>query len=414
MNEALHRVFRHEYGRLVSHLTRVLGPAQVDLAEDALQEALCRASVLWPMKGVPDRPSAWLLAVARNHALDSLRRRATFRRKEAELIDLTEALSATSAVDPGVLGAVVQDDQLRMMFACCDPAIPADAQVAVLLKVLCGFSAAEIAQAFLSSVAAVEKRIARGKHALAASGALAEIGPAEVEARRPGVCQALYLLFNEGYMSGRSDGIRDEVCFEAMRLTAMLGERPATDHPMVRALLALMCFHSARLPARRDDQGHLVLLLDQDRATWDRDLIAQGFAHLQASQPEQHLSPFHVEALLSAQHILAPRPEDTDWAALEALYRKLLEMKPSPVVRLNLAVVIGKGHGPEAGLQALDAIRDLESYAYLHAARGELLAELGRVDEARAAWTRAIALCANPVEAACLTRRRDRLRRRPG
>lgn len=215
----------------------------------------------------------------------------------------------------------------------------------------------------------------------------------------------LYLLFNEGYLSGHSDGIRDDVCFEAMRLSALLLETPSADQPMARALLALMCFHSARLPARRDDHGNLVLLMDQDRSLWDARLVAQGFTLLQASNPTGALTSFHVEAMLSATHVLAQRPEDTDWPGMLQLYHKLLELKPSPVVEVNLAIATARAHNAQAGLELLlapSAKRSLDSYHYYHASVGQLCAETQQYERARDAWQRAVQLCRNETEARCL------------
>ena len=211
------------------------------------------------------------------------------------------------------------------------------------------------------------------------------------------------------FRSANRDGIREELCLEAMRLTMLLGDSPHTDRPASRALLALMCFHSARLPARRDEQGHLVLLLDQDRSRWDWALVGRGFTALQASEPESGLTSYHLEALISAKHLLAPSPEETDWAGLAELYAKLWELQPSPVVRLSQAVVEGRLRGPRAGLALLDDVKKLAKYPYFHAARGELLADAGRVEEAREAYEEALALCTNEAEAAVLRRKVENL-----
>ncbi len=404
VHDRLGSLFRQDYGRLVSHLTRILGTDHLPLVEESLQEAFARASVNWPQRGIPERPTGWLLAVARNHALDALRRSSTFSKNLPAVTHLVEGQQQDS-VHADLEPQVFRDDQLRMMVSCCHPALKADAQVAILLKILGGLSVTELAKAFVCSVAAIEKRISRGKAALVEAPTLLELQPHQVQPRLPTVCQALYLMFNEGYLSAGARGIRPELCFEAMRLATLLTGNAVSDGPMPRALLAMFCFHSARLPANRDDAGNLILLMDQDRTLWDRELIAQGFEFLQTSNPETELSSFHLEALLAAKHLLANGPDDTDWTGLQQLYTKLYELKPSPVVFVNLAVVAGRLEGPDAALTLLDEPTHLQGYSYFHATRGAFLAEAGRADAARLAFERALELTHNPAEQDCIRRK---------
>ena len=396
---------------MVAALTRVFGVHNLALAEDVVQDALCRALEVWKLRGVPENPSAWLMATARHRALDVLRRERTARRFSPELARLLET-EATLA--PGVEELfepnAIRDDQLRMMFSCCHPSLTKEAQVALVLHVLCGLGTEEIAKAFLVSHAAAEKRITRAKKVLAGSQRLFEIADGEgLAPRLSAVHRALYLLFNEGYHgAGPESAVRVELCQEAMRLAAMLLEHPSTATPVTHALLALMCFHAARMPGRLDPSGRLTSLEDQDRARWDPALLARGWVQLERSASGPELSAYHVEAAIAALHARASRAEDLPWGEIVGLYDRLMAIHPSPVVALSRAIAVAQLEGPERGREELDAIADrdrLVSYPFFHAALGELDLRRGKPDLARRHFRAALAVARNPTERDFLARR---------
>ncbi|HEX9107373.1 MAG TPA: DUF6596 domain-containing protein, partial [Longimicrobiales bacterium] len=403
-------LFRRESGPLLAALTRLFGVHNLALAEDVVQDAFCRALEVWPQRRVPDNPSAWLMATARNRALDLLRRERTARTYAPELSRLLESeWTLAPVVDEAFAARVVRDEQLRMMFSCCHPRLPEEAQVALILNILCGFAAPEIAAAFLGGRAAMEKRIARGKKVLAGSHRLFDLGARDFEARLSAVQRALYLLFNEGY-HGASSGavVRTELCHEAIRLTALLREHPPAATPATNALAALMCLQAARLPARLDDAGELNPLALQDRARWDDDLLATGMALLQQSASGDELSAYHLEAGIAAQHAAAPTPQETDWPAVVELYDRLMLLQPSPVVALNRAVALAQRDGPQAGLEALAALpgrERLATYPFLPASAAELELRLGRADAARKHFQTALRLARNEAERRYLEKR---------
>lgn len=331
-------LFRHEAGRMVATLTRILGVHSLALAEDVVQEAFCRALEIWKFRGVPENPSAWLMTTAKNRALDVLRRERTARTFAPEL---TRQLESEWTLAPTVeeeFGPVaVKDDELRMMFSCCSPRLAEEAQVALILHILCGFSVDEIASAFVSSHAAVEKRIVRSKKLLAASKRLFDISGAEDFARRlPAVQRALYLLFNEGYHGASPENaVRVELCREAMRLTSMLLKNPLGATPSTYALAALIFLNAARLPARLDLSGNLTPLAAQDRSQFDQALAEEGLRLLERAATGPELTDYHVEAAIAWVHTSAKRTQDTDWAMIISLYDKLMAIRPSPIVALN-------------------------------------------------------------------------------
>jgi predicted RNA polymerase sigma factor len=402
--------FRHESGRLVAALTRVFGVHQLALAEDVTQHAFCRALEVWKVRGIPENPSAWLLATAKHRALDILRRERTARDFAPELsrrLDGEEELS--SALDEAFLAGVVRDEQLRMMFSCCHPRLAQEAQVALILNILCGFGASEIASALLTNLAAIEKRIARGKQTLAETKTLFDLGDAEFEVRLSTVRHALYLLFNEGYHGARQSGaIRLELCQEALRLTCLLGEHAPAATPTTKALVALMCLHAARLPARVDAEGELLAFFEQDRARWDATLVAQGLAFFDASATGNELSQYHVEAAIAVAHASAPTFAQTDWASVVKLYDRLMSVAPSPVVALNRAIAVGHYEGAARALEELHAIANAErlrGYPFYPAALGEFELRLGNYQAARQQLERALALARNDDERHFLEKR---------
>jgi RNA polymerase sigma factor (sigma-70 family) len=404
-------LFRHESGRMVAALTRVFGIRNLALAEDVVQEAFLRAMEVWKFRSVPENPSAWLMATARNCALDALRRERTARALAPAVRRLVETESKLAPVVAEQFERnAIKDDLLRMMFTCCHPRLSEEAQVALVLHILCGFSVAEIASAFVSGHAAVEKRISRAKKALARSRRLFDVtAAADFAARLPAVQAALYLLFNEGYHGASSESsVRAELCHEAMRLAALLLSHPFGATPATYALSALMCLNAARLPARVDPSGDLHTLFDQDRSQWDGELASEGLRLLELSASGPALTPYHVEAAIAAVHATAPRAEETNWGKIVSLYDTLMTIRPSPIVALNRAIAVAQNEGPERGLQEIRAIDHgdrLSSYPFHAAALGELELRLGRRDPAREHFRAAVALARNPMERRFLERR---------
>jgi RNA polymerase sigma-70 factor (ECF subfamily) len=381
---------------MVSYLTRIVGLDRLDLAEDVVQDSLCRALETWSLQGLPDNPSAWLMRVARNRAIDLLRRDVQFRNFTPELTHLLRLREDLPGEAPAFEKAI-QDDELRMMFSCCHPELSAEVQVTLILKTLCGFSVSEIAHALLTKEDAIEKRLGRAKKLFRLSGNLVEITNAsEVRERLEAVYQAIYLLFNEGYHGSRSEQtVREDLCFEAIRLALLLSEHPEGDQPTTHALLALLFFHAARLPGRLDDDGDLVQLEMQDRSRWNRELMARGFHFLEKSATGNELSEYHLQAGIASLHCAAATYEETDWPRILELYDLLYRLKPSPIVGLNRAVAVGKARGPEEGLAELRKISDpakLEEYPFYPAAQGEFHLLAGRPAEAAKHFERAIEL----------------------
>ena len=396
---------------MVATLTRIFGVHNVALAEDVVQDAFCRALEVWKFRGIPENPSAWLMATAKNRALDVLRRERTARTNEPELARLLKSeWTLAPMVEELFTDNAIKDDQLRMMFSCCHPRLPEEAQVALVLNILCGFSVNEIASAFVSGHAAIEKRITRAKKVLAGSKNLFEIADhADFTARLSAVHRALYLLFNEGYHGASPESaVRSELCREAMRLAALLLERPPSAIPATYALSALMCLDAARLPARIDGSGNLTSLLDQDRSRWDRQLMAEGQALLELSATGSELTEYHIEAAIASVHASADRTEDTDWGNIVSLYDRLMTLHPSPVVALNRAIAVAQKDGPERGLEEISSIahRDrLASYPFYSATLGELEFRRGKHETARKHFQVALALARNSMERRFLEQR---------
>jgi RNA polymerase sigma-70 factor (ECF subfamily) len=409
--------FRREAGRMVATLTRLFGVHNLALAEDVVQDAFCRALEVWRLRGVPDNPSAWLMATAKNRALDVLRRRRTARTFAPELGRLLDSeWTLAPAVDELFAADAIEDGLLRMMFSCCHPRLPEEAQVALILNILCGFSVDEIAGAFVSTHAALEKRIPRAKKVLAASKRLFDTAaPSDFSARLPAVQRALYLLFNEGYHSASAGkAVRFELCREAMRLTAELRKHPRGRTPATHALAALMCLCAARLPARADSAGDLVALSGQDRSLWDQRLVAEGLRLLEQSASGDRLSPYHIEAAIASLHATARRGADndwqTDWDSVVSLYDTLMAIEPSPIVALNRAIAVAQRDGPERGLAAIGAIENrdrIAGYPLYPAAIAELELRRGRHEIAREYFKAARGLSRNPMQRRFLDGRAD-------
>ena len=412
-------LFRRQAGRLVATLTRVFGPAHMDLAEEVVQEALIAALKTWPFAGVPDNPAAWLRTVARNRALDTIRRNARLGQLRGELEIHFAALAVSGEAAPGgalsdktgaTLGNEPSDDQLRLMFTCCHPAIPLEARVALTLKAVCGFGTAEIARAFLVSEPTVSQRLVRAKRRIRDNAIAFEMpGGADVAARLDAVLEVLYLTFNDGYLRHQGDDlVSADLCHEAIRLAEMLTATPVTDTPVVHALLAFLLFQAARLPARTDGAGEVLLLAEQDRTAWDHALIRAGHDHLERAMAAERLSAFHLEAGIAACHVSATADADTDWAHILSLYTLLSELRPSPVVALNRAVALAMVDGPAAGLAAIDAIKDepaLAAYPFLPATRGELFLRDGDRAAAASCFRAALSTAQNAAQRRLMMRK---------
>ncbi len=396
---------------MVAVLTRVFGAHNLALAEDVVQDAFCRALEVWKFRGVPENPSAWLMATARNRALDVMRRERTARTFAPELARLLDAESTLApAVEEFFGAAAIKDDQLRMMFSCCHPRLAEEAQVALVLHILCGFSVGEIASAFVGTRAAIEKRISRAKKVLAESKVLFDVGaPDDFSARLPAVQRALYLLFNEGYHGASPESaVRVDLCREAMRLAALLLQHRLGSTPATYALSSLMCLNAARLPARVDAYGNLSSFFDQDRSLWDKELVAEGLMLLDRSAAGYELTEFHVEAAIASLHATAGSAENTDWGRIVELYDILITLRPSPIVALNRAIAIAQQQGPQRGLEEIRAIAGSErlaAYPFYSAAIGELELRSGRRDIARQHFRAALALARNPMERRFLDQR---------
>lgn len=400
-------LFRHEAGKLVSVLTSIFGIERLQLAEDVVQEALLRALQTWPYYGVPKNPAAWITQTAKNLALDVLRREKIFRGKAAAIIATMDRAAEGDAVS---FDHEIKDERLQMMFVCCHPLIPQEAQVALALKTLCGFSSAEIGRAFLTTEAAIEKRLVRARQKIRQARISFEI-PAgqELSRRLDAVLQTLYLLFNEGYKASSGDRlVRQELCDEAIRLAALLAEHPAGNHPKTHALLALMLLNAARFSARVDTEGNILPLKDQDRSAWSAPLIARGMLHLSRAAAGDEVSAYHLQAGIAACHCSAPDYQSTDWQQILALYDRLIMQDDSAVIALNRAVALAQVNGPKAGLEAVAKIRDqgsLDSYYLLYVVLGEFELQLNHREAAANHLRMALQLTELKSEHSFLSRR---------
>ncbi|MGZ5333843.1 MAG: RNA polymerase sigma factor [Solirubrobacterales bacterium] len=404
-DQVVDRLFRHESGWAVASLIRVLG--DFDAAEEAVQEAFVVALERWPRDGTPDNPGAWITRVARNKAIDRLRRERTLQLKK-EILEGLERLAPDSEEIAAGPEAGLPDDRLRLIFTCCHPALRPQARVALTLRTLGGLTTAEIARAFLTTEATMAQRLVRAKVKIRDARIPYEIPSAEqLPERLASVLATLYLIFNEGYFASSADAlIRTELADEAIRLARVLVETMPGE-PEARALLALMLLQHSRRDARLDEAGEMVLLADQDRSLWDRAQIEEGLRLVGTLQGV--VGSYSIQARIAAEHARPARPEDTDWRRIGLLYGQLTRIQPSPVIELNRAIAVAMEQGPEAGLELIDAIEGLERYAPFHVSRADLLERMGRSEEAAAAYSAGLELSANPVQRAFLEKRIEEL-----
>jgi RNA polymerase sigma-70 factor (ECF subfamily) len=391
---------------MLATLTRLLGSRNLALAEEVVQEALVTALQQWPYQGAPDNPSAWLIQVAKNRALDRLRRDQAFAERERDVAAAFETRASSALASSPVIPDAIrpfEDDELCMMFMACHPEIPRESRVALTLKTVGGFSVPEIARAFLAQESAIAQRLVRVKKLVRERDIPLDLpGDREMPERLDSVLEVLYLMFNEGYAAHAGESlVRHDLVDEAVRLTRLLTRHPATNTPKTHALLALMLLQAARIPARADADGELFVLEAQDRKLWDRAIIADGLRHLDASARGSDVSTYHLQAGIAACHAVASTYDSTDWTEIVSLYDSLLDVEPTPIVVLNRAIAVSRVHGAAEGLRALSGLRDdptLSRYYLFHATLGELSRESGNMAEAARHYAAALELpCSEPA-----------------
>jgi RNA polymerase sigma-70 factor, ECF subfamily len=394
-------LFRHQSSRIVAHLARLLGPSHLELAEEAVQDAMLRALQLWTERGAPENPAAWLFRVAHNAAIDAIRRNRLGDEKNARLVETLGLFTPPPADDPD-FEAQLRDDELRLVFMCCHPAIPHESRVALSLKVAAGFSVREIARAFLTQEETIAQRLVRAKRQIREQRITLDMPTGRDLAHRLGsVLEVIYFMFNEGYAAHEGeDLIRTDLCDEALRLGHLIATSSIRE-PRTDALMALMAFHAARIPARTDASGDLILLEDQDRGRWDQKLIAIGFHHFERSMAGSDVSEYHVQAAIAATHA-----RGREWPTILDLYEQLFALNPSPVVALNRAVAIARVRGAAEALQSIEDLH-LPGYYLLLAVRGHLLLELGQHAQAAAHFDQALRCRCSEPERRFLRRRLD-------
>lgn len=397
VNQLVSHLFRHEAGRMTAVLARMFGFDRIEIAEDIVQDTLLKALNEWRSQ-IPDNPSAWLYKVARNQALDLLRREKLFN-------EIGKELSYFSEQEENTLGKLflqdeIEDSQLRMLFACCHPAIALESQITLSLKTLGGLSAAEIARAFLTTEDTVNKRLYRAKEKIRSENISLEVPQSkELTDRLEAVLKIIYLIFNEGYSSSHPNHlIRQDLCEDAIRICLLLTRNTLTNLPKTNALLALMCFQVARFPARLDQNGAIVLLKDQNRSLWDNFMTSRAYQFFRSSSIGNEISEYHLEAAIASYHASAGSFENTNWEVILRLYNLLAEIKPTPFVYLNTAIVKGYVYGPEVALEDLAKIDSLKQHYIYQTTKGDLYVELNEIDSARQCYEKALSLITSEPE----------------
>jgi RNA polymerase sigma-70 factor (ECF subfamily) len=395
IKSTIDHLFRYESGKMVSVLSRLLGLQNLETAHDIVQDTLLQAMSTWSYNGMPDKPSAWLYRVARNKAIDFLRREKKFREISPRYSYLLQSeYGLASTVNNLFLENEIQDSQLRMMFACTHPAIAEESQIAITLKTLCGLSVREIAKAFLTNEETINKRIYRAKEKIKAENIELHVPQGEeLPARLDVVLKSLYLLFNEGYSSSHPDNvIREDLCEEAMRLTFLLTSHKITNLPRTNALLSLMCFQASRLKARLDDKGNIILLKFQDRNKWNKSLIEKGTTYLEIAAENSEISSYLLEAAIASLHASANSFEHTDWKSIYDLYEVLYQLQPAPIIALNKAIASAYAISKQNALSQLLQIKGLENYYLYHTSIGEIYFELHQKHKAKEYYEKALHL----------------------
>ncbi len=406
VEETLNHLFRRESGKIVAYLTRFFGPDHIDQAENAVQEALLRAVQSWPLKGIPDNPSAWILQVAKNTAIDQLRKNKFIVEDKSNILDELEAESIEEYLSENE----IKDDGLKLMFICCHPILSQEARIALTLKTVCGFGIDEIAKAFLAKPETIAQRIVRAKRKISDANLKYEVPPPEeIEGRLDSVLEVLYLLFNEGYLATKGDSLtRKDLCDESIYRLTELTMQPICQIPKVFALLSLMHFQISRFSARTDTNGDLLLLEEQDRNLWDKEHIGLGLKYLELSAQGDELTDYHLEAGIASCHATAPNFESTDWERILSYYDILLAKEHSPIVALNRAVAVSMARGFEIGLEELFKIKNLpplKSYYLLPATFAEIYRRMGNLTDAKSYYEEALDLVGTEPEKRLLQKR---------
>ena len=395
VNQLVDHLFRHESGKMIAVLSRLLGLQNIEIAQDLVQDTLLQAMSTWGFKSIPDNPSAWLYRVAKNKAIDFLRREKKFKEVSPQYSYLLQSeYTLASTVNNLFLENEIQDSQLRMMFACCHPSIQEESQIALTLKTLCGLSVNEISKAFLTTEETIAKRIYRAKEKIKAEKIELEVPQNdELSTRIDTVLKSLYLLFNEGYKSSNPDKlIREDLCEEAMRLCFLLTQHPLTALPRTKALLALMCFQGSRFDARLDDKNNIILLKYQDRIKWSRSLMSKGFELMEESTEPFEISAYHLEAAIASQHAAARSFEQTNWKSIYHLYEMLYQLQPNPIVAMNKAIASSYAISKENALKELKQIKGLEDHHLYYTSIGEIYFDLENKPQAKKFFKKALEL----------------------
>ncbi len=408
INQLVDHLFRHESGKMIAVLSRLLGLQNIEIAQDLVQDTLLQAMSTWGYKSVPDNPSAWLYRVAKNKAIDFLRREKKFKEVSPQYSYLLQSeYTLASTVNNLFLENEIQDSQLRMMFACCHPSIQEESQIALTLKTLCGLSVNEISKAFLTTEETIAKRIYRAKEKIKAEKIELEVPQNdELSTRVDTVLKSLYLLFNEGYKSSNPDKlIREDLCEEAMRLCFLLTQHSLTALPRTKALLALMCFQASRFDSRLDDKNNIILLKHQDRSKWNRSLMNKGFELMEESTEPFEVSSYHLEAAIASQHAAARSFEQTNWKSIYHLYEMLYQLQPNPIVAMNKAIASSYAVSKQNALKELQQIKGLEDHHLYYVSIGEIYFDLENKPEAKKFFEKALELTSSGYDQQLLINR---------